>query len=728
MITGCGNDNKNTEGSKKLDKKNQNNLLNKESKTKKRDSSLLNKDLVKKRKNNDSNILLITIDTLRFDRISFYSDKYVKTPNIDKLSKRSIVFERAFAHNPLTLPSHINILTGTYPLYHGISDNTHYKLDNKFLTLSELLKSTNYNTAAFIGAFPLDSRFGLNQGFDLYDENYGSKKDSGFLYIERRADKVIDPAMKWISKQRKKWFAWIHLFDPHQPYSPPSPFKEEYKNDLYSGEVAYIDAQLGLLFDFLKKGEMKNTIIIITSDHGEALGEKGEKTHGYFAYNNTIHVPLIIYLPGLESKVLKENVGHIDIFPTICEYIGVPIPKHIQGKSLIPLISGKKQEGRRIYFESLSPYLNIGWAPLYGFIEGGLKYIDQPIPEVYDLEKDLSELTNIAGNYKIKKFKKDLRKLKRDNKNRNRSFGSNKLDSKTKKKIESLGYISGGNSVETKRVYKKEDDLKILAPLYNKTVTAVAYFQSGDLIRSKKMLSEIIQTKPSFILPYKNLAIILEKQGKIKESISILESGLKIKPDNFELLSKLGILKIKIGELKSGIEVLKGCLKIEDFNPDIYNHLGIGYFKLEKLDLALDNYNKAIKIDSDNSAFLLNRGILYLTRYYIKKTGLSLAGAIADLKKVTVLEPKKVNSYLLLSTAYKKNNEIDKAIDCLKKGLLININNGSLLAELGIAYLDKGENKIALNYFYKLKKIYFSKMSKKNRAQIQSLINRALQN
>ena len=317
------------------------------------------------------NVLLITIDTLRFDRVGILDPRFVKTPNLDGLAKKSMIFSRAFAHNPVTLPSHANILTGTTALHHGISDNTGFKLDQKFLTIPQYLRDHGYKTAAFIGAFPLDSRFGLDQGFDLYDDYYGTRNELEFFFVERPAEKVIAPAMAWIGKQRQKWFSWIHLFDPHQPYLPPSPIKKTYANDLYSGEVAYVDAQLGVLFDFLRKKRlMENTMIILTADHGEALGEKGEETHSYFAYNNTIHVPLFVYIPGRQPGTFAKNVCHVDIFPTICAVLGLKIPPFLQGESLLAVLAANGRKIPEIYFESLTAYLNRDWAPLRGMISG----------------------------------------------------------------------------------------------------------------------------------------------------------------------------------------------------------------------------------------------------------------------------------------------------------------------------------------------------------------------
>jgi arylsulfatase A-like enzyme len=251
---------------------------------------------------NDVNVLLITIDTLRPDRLSCYGGTRVETPSVDQLAARGILFERAFAHNPTTLPSHANILTGMTPPHHGISENSKAILAGASLTLAEYLKGRGYATAAFVGAFPLDSRFGLDQGFDVYDDSLPSRPAVMGTYSERRAEEVVAAAAAWLSGRKGKWMCWVHLWDPHAPYAPPEPFLSRYREDPYSGEAAYVDAQLGVLFEGLaKSGEIERTIVVLTADHGESLGEHGEMTHSYFAYNSTIHVPLVIAGPGLES-------------------------------------------------------------------------------------------------------------------------------------------------------------------------------------------------------------------------------------------------------------------------------------------------------------------------------------------------------------------------------------------------------------------------------------------
>jgi len=295
------------------------------------------------------NVLLISIDTIRPDRISCYSPKYLKTPHIDALATKGVLFERAIAHNPSTLPSHVNILVGTTPLHHGVHENSKFILTEDFLTLTEYLKERGYSTGAFVGAFPLDSRFGLSQGFDVYDESYPSKGSNAFTFQERNAGQVIQSALRWLEKQNSQWFSFIHIWDPHAPYLSPEPFKEKFKNDPYSGEVAYVDSELGKLFDYLKSNNlMENTLIVLTGDHGEALGDHGEITHGYFAYNSTLWVPLIVVGPGIKTAHVDEYVSHIDIFPTICDVLEIEKPFLSPG-SFSPAFDERKENKKKSY-------------------------------------------------------------------------------------------------------------------------------------------------------------------------------------------------------------------------------------------------------------------------------------------------------------------------------------------------------------------------------------------
>ncbi len=671
------------------------------------------------------NILLITVDTLRYDRLSIYDSRYVRTPNIDRLGQRSFVFKRAFTHNPCTLPAHTNILTGTTALYHGISDNSGFHLESRFLTFAEYAKQSGYSTGAFIGAFPLDSRFGLNQGFDVYDDNYGTHNQLELFFVERSADKVIAPAIKWISSQRGKWFTWIHIFDPHQPYLPPAPFRKEYASDPYSGEVAYVDSCLKTLFDFLESRKaLENTIIVLTGDHGEALGEKGEDTHSYFAYNNTIHIPLIVYIPGGRGGFINGNVCHTDIFPTLCDITGMKIPSQIQGESLLPLIDGNKRKHRDIYFESLSPYLNRGWAPLRGFIRDDSKYIDLPIPEVYDLKTDLNEDHNIATGSNIGQMKRDLIKLKLDLKGPAAVERSAKIDSDISNKLKSLGYVSS-TTRELPKTFTAADDLKTLLPLQKKLWEAVGKFQNGQFKDSVAGLKEIIDQSPGFILAYRYLAQIYKDFGQIDNAVSILENGLKKNPGSVSLMSKLGIILAESNNPGKAIELLTYCIQKDPFDPENFNYIGAAYFKKGIFDLALENYKKALQLDTNYASVYNNIGTLYLTSFLKKKDSSAFSKALENFNRAVTLDPRLFAAYNGLGAAYKFNSDPDRAILQWQKVLEIKSDFIDAYFNIAVTALEKGDKAMALKYLNECKEKFFNRLSVGDRRRLDNLITEA---
>jgi arylsulfatase A-like enzyme/Flp pilus assembly protein TadD len=672
------------------------------------------------------NVLLITIDTLRFDRVGILDPRHVKTPNLDALAEKSLVFTRAFAHNPVTLPSHANILTGATALYHGVSDNTGFKLDKKFLTIPQYLRRHGYQTAAFIGAFPLDSRFGLDQGFDLYDDYYGTRNEREFFFVERPAEKVIAPAMAWIDKQSQRWFGWIHLFDPHQPYLPPSPYNEKYANDLYSGEVAYVDAQLGVLFDFLqKKRLLQKTIIIVTADHGEALGEKGEDTHSYFAYNNTIHVPLFVYIPEHKPETFASNVCHADIFPTICAVLGLQPPPYLQGESLLAVMAAEGRKSPEIYFESLTAYLNRDWAPLRGMIAGNTKFIDLPIKEVYDLENDMNEERNLAGSSKIGLLQDKLNKLMRKLKNPLAAGRENRLDPETQKRLKSLGYISENRTGQRKRQYTKQDDLKTLLPLQSKLLDGVAQFQSNDFPGAEKTIRSVITASPSFILAYTHLASMFKEMGKSDAAIQILEQGLKKNPGDILLLAKLGIVLADSGNWQRAIPILELCISKEDFDPEKFNFLGIAYYQGGDFAKALQNYDRALELDRNNAPVYSNIGGVHLALFLRNRQDQELVQTELNFKKALEIDPRLFSACNGLAIVCRKTGRNAEAIAYWRKALAIKPDFDLALINLGITLLEENRAGEALDCFLNYREKFYQKIPISEKQRIDRLIAEA---
>ena len=366
------------------------------------------------------NVVLITIDTLRPDHVGCYGYKQIKTPNIDALATDGTRFDRAFAVVPVTLPSHTSILTGTYPMFSGMHDFSGNKLSPLQPTLASILKQAGYRTGAVIAAAVLDSRFGLNQGFDFYYDHFDFNRldEANLDEMERPGNLVADVALNWLEKDertknsQRKFFLWMHLYDPHAPYHPPEPYAREYAAHPYDGEIAFADEQVGRLVRFLKeKGIYQNTIIVLCGDHGEGLGEHGEKTHGFFIYNATMHVPLIIRLPDelpgqapekTVARTLADPVSLVDLMPTVLAALGLQVPSQVQGRNLLPEIrsdstapDAQAYRDRTLYGETFLPRIHFDWSELRGSENTKYHFIDAPRPELYDLAKDPGELHNL---------------------------------------------------------------------------------------------------------------------------------------------------------------------------------------------------------------------------------------------------------------------------------------------------------------------------------------------
>lgn len=362
------------------------------------------------------NVLLVTFDTTRADYLSVYGGP-AATPSLEQLASEGWVFEQAFSPVPITLPAHSSIMTGKVPFAHGVRDNGLFELMEEQVTLAELLKDQGYATAAAVGSFPVTSKFGIDQGFDLFDEDLNGPFEDYFgrrvvekrrlHFDERPAGRVNEPLLAWLQqRQSGPFFAWAHYFDPHFPHTPPPPFNQLYAHDLYAGEIAYADASLGVLLQSLKdQGIYDQTLIVVTADHGEGRGEHNESTHSLLAYNSTLHVPLVVKPPksALERAPagtrVPTRVGLVDIFPTILAWVGVEVPDGVQGQPLDAVAEPRSPpaKDRVIYAETLSPRLHHEWGELRALFVGDLKYIHGPRPELFDLVNDPAELNDLLG-------------------------------------------------------------------------------------------------------------------------------------------------------------------------------------------------------------------------------------------------------------------------------------------------------------------------------------------
>jgi arylsulfatase A-like enzyme/tetratricopeptide (TPR) repeat protein len=663
------------------------------------------------------NVLLITIDTWRFDRLGCNRPGLVKTPHLDALAGRGVNFSRAFAHNPETLPSHSNMLTGVTALTHGVYDNNGFRLSDDSLTLAEHLKKFGYQTFAVVASFVLSKEFGVDQGFDLYREPVG--EDTSL------AEEVVTAAMDLIGQQRNKWFGWVHLWDPHAPYTPPRPFAQMYKNDPYSGEVAYVDSQLGRLFSFLEeKNILNDTLVIVTGDHGEALGEHGEQEHGFFAYNSTIHVPLFFVAPGFKKKTCTACVCHIDIFPTVCQALSIPAPEGLHGLSLMARMQSEPEADRAIYFESKAPYFTKGWAPLEGYIYKERKYIDLPVKELYDLESDFDESKNIVSRAKIAELSKTLQNVKNRLTGKFKEGSTMQLSAEARQKLETFGYLSGFKQ-EKKSRYGREDDLKTLLPLQNMLLQAKRFFSNREYDQAARLCEKVLKQKPKDVGTIIQLAdahVQLKNTGK---AIEIIRNGLLQVPENIELKVKLGGMLADSSADEQTMNLLNEILQLQPQRSEAWVFLGIAHFHRREFSQALNAYNQALALNPNSSAAYNNLGALYLTLFLQKKDRDLLDKAMDAFDHALRNNARMEAAYNGRATAFKFSKKNEEAIADWKKAIEISPGFTDPYFNIGITYLEMGNPAEALHYLNTCLAKYGGQLSASELNRLQRLIAEA---
>jgi arylsulfatase A-like enzyme/Tfp pilus assembly protein PilF len=394
------------------------------------------------------NLLLITIDTLRADHVGAYGDKEAETPVLDALAARGTRFARALSAAPLTGPSHATILTGTYPPSHGVRDNATFVLGSSHPTLATILKGRGYQTAGVVAGLPLVSAFGFSQGFESYDEAFHeSAGPTGD--VKRPGGEVADAVVRILEGHPKApFFVWAHFYDPHAPYAPPSPYKERFATRPYDGEIAFVDAQVGRVLEALRaSGALEQTVVAVTADHGEGLGEHDEITHAVLVYQSTLRVPWILAGPGVPGgKVVEGNAGTVDLVPTLLGLLGVPRPPGLAGRDLVPALRGEGPKEAPLYAESLFGRLNCGWAALRVLTDGSNKLIQGAEPELYDLDRDPAERENVAAAHPevVARLRRELAAALEAMAPQGDEARPRKLSAEQEERLRSLGYASAG--------------------------------------------------------------------------------------------------------------------------------------------------------------------------------------------------------------------------------------------------------------------------------------------
>jgi Flp pilus assembly protein TadD len=509
-----------------------------------------------------------------------------------------------------------------------------------------MLKTAGYRTGAFVGAVVLSARFGLNRDFDMYDDRYGHRNGRADVRVaERRAERVIEPATEWIlqpssatpstaAAPTRPWFAWVHLYDPHAPYQAPPEYARG--RSPYDAEVAYTDAMIARGLETLRAaGQLDRTIIIVVGDHGEALGEHGEATHGLFAYDATLRVPMIMSAPGIGAHVVRTPVSNVDLVPTVLELLGITVPSGLDGRSLLNAEEDTTRRSRALYFEAIDANLTRGWAPLTGVMVDGRKYIDLPIPELYDLEHDPREAHNLAARdpASVRVLQARLKDIAGSR--AGAVAGARAvMDTETIRRLASLGYIGSAETID-KRAFSAADDPKNTIGLNEAFYTAINEQVDGHDESALATLRDIISKRPDFLAARISTAAILGTNGRPAEAIALLESapgaaasaaaqtelGLafeaggnlieaakyleraaRLRDGDVETLSSLGIVYARLRRFEEGRRLFRQILQSDPHVPEIWNNLGILELSAGNRRAAADAFRQAVATDPDYGA------------------------------------------------------------------------------------------------------------------------------
>jgi len=637
------------------------------------------------------NVLLITLDTTRADRIGAYGYTKARTPNLDAIARNGILFSNAYCQVPLTLPSHCSIMTGTIPLTHGVHNNGTYTLAADKVTLAEVLKGRGYKTAAFVSSFSVDSRFGLDQGFDVYDDNFQENLPFKPLNSERKAEQVYAACLPWFDRLKDEpFFCWIHFFDPHLPYNPPSPYREEFKDRLYDGEVAYMDYLIGeLMRKIQEKNVLGKTLVVVAGDHGEAFGEKGEAGHGMFLYEMTMKVPLLFYaenhLPA--SSVIPARVRLIDIVPTVLDLLNIPNPESVQGTSLIPCIQEKKKRDLESYIETYYPKENYGWSPFMGLISGDWKYIRAPKEELYSLKADPGEAKNVFASEKkaAAKLKAGLDTLVKASVVPGAS-AKRTLTAEEQARLRSLGYVDYSDKTATGDAPDPKDKLDELRMIQD---AERAEFE-GDFAAAAALHEKMLALRPNAASSYINLALAQARLKNFDLAIQTLRRGIEKIPGSELLLSRLGYTYLVTQRNEDASATMAEVLKINPRNIDALTASAVILVNQGKKEEALGFFERALAIEPENKFLRMSyaQALSDLRR---------LAEAIAVYTKLTQDYPQDHLPYQFLGIVYAMAGNFDKAVEALKESTYLKPTPTTYYF-LAMAYKEKGEIAEAVRY------------------------------
>lgn len=680
------------------------------------------------------NLVLISVDTLRPDRLGCYGYAGAQTPNIDQLARDGITFDEAVCTVPLTLPSHTSMLTGLSPVSHGVRDNANFKLADDFVTIAEVLRANGYSTGAVVGAYILDGRFGLKQGFGSYDDDLSrGSQPSIFGYPERSADKVTQAAAAWLNGAAEPFFLFIHYYDPHAPYEPPAPYRDQFPGRGYDGEIAFTDHEIGeLLADLGKRGRLGRTLVAFVSDHGEGLGEHGENTHGILLYDGTLKVPFILQPPersrwarrALTGRHITEPVILNDLFPTVLEMLGLKQAGETDGRSLVPLLEGKPLAPSPLYFESLSAYFAYRWSPLRGVRFGTWKYIFGPEEELYDLADDPSEERNLAAENRTKAGELKAALLEEAKEEPGAKSAQTRVSAADAQKLRALGYVSpspvAAPAIGDLTLKDPKQMIRLIAEYLEPGVTALdagdyrlalekmtrlveadptnpeAYshrarilLEMKDYARAEEAYRELLKVDPANSGAFFHLGNIAQMRGEPSVALESYEKALDLVPETPEALANIGSLLLNAGMTDSALTMLHAALEVDPRNRVALLNLGLAYTSKQIPDSAMVYFRRVLRYEPANIKALANCAAIFVGKGLVDS-------AIAYFERASRAAPDDPRMLVNLGGAYRQKGMLDKAAVCYERAVALDPANVLALYGLGGVRLSQGRRDDAM--------------------------------
>ena len=648
-------------------------------------------------------LVLVTIDTLRADRLGSYGNQGLPTPNLDRLAAEGAMAPDAMVHVPLTRPSHFSLFSGLLPSEHGIRDNVSNVRAPETPLLAEVLQIAGFRTAAFVSSIVLASHTGLNRGFDTYSDEFETEAGETFFAseLQRRGDETVEEAVSWLESNREaRLFAWIHLYDPHEPYDPPEPYASRYAQRPYEGEIAWTDELVGRIDAALTRLELRDqTLLTVTADHGEGMGEHREATHGFFIYQSTLAVPLLFRGPGVvPGGRIPITVRTIDLLPTLLELVGVPSPpaRTFSGQSLAGALHGQEPPPPPVtYAETLEPRLHYGWSDLRSIRKGNWKYIQAPRPELYDLEHDPGERRNLAevGHSRMEGLRASLEGiLAAESSARGPGSSGASLPLELREKLGALGYMGGAGAADPGADPKdKIDDFKLATDLMQRGLVRL---DEEDFAGSMELFQELLglgvrSFELHFYLARSLLALKRHREAAVEFEQAVgLEPGY---PSGWEGLAEC---RVVLGDLRGAVEAIRSGQESSPRDAGLRKREARLWRRLGEREKARRAYEAALPLAPDDALLRVHYGELLRDMGEVEE-------AIRLLLEAVELDPEPASYWNSLGMVLGTHGRLAEAETAFQKARERDDSNPQYAFNLGLALLRLGRPQEARGFFEK---------------------------